>query len=226
MRCAALVALLAMSVGAACERHATPDERASVALPQTTAEPAPHLPPALDDLRTAHPDAAAAEGVPCGSDLDCESPLRCFDASCVFPPSMTGRVNEGMAYVAFDGEHLTDARYYLEVADERWEQTRGLMHRRSMVQDMGMIFDFGVDRPQSFWMRNTYIPLDMIFVTDAGVVDSFVEGAVPETDTPRASRGPARYVIELNEGEVARMGLRRGDPARIVRPEQAPPAPQ
>ena len=123
---------------------------------------------------------------------------------------MSGALTDDTPYVEFDGTRLSPARYHLEVADEGHELARGLMHRFSMVEDMGMIFIFDTEGPRSFWMRNTFIPLDMVFVTADGVVDSFVENAAPRTDTPRPSDGDARYVIELNAGEVARMGLEPG----------------
>jgi uncharacterized membrane protein (UPF0127 family) len=89
---------------------------------------------------------------------------------------------------------------------------------------MGMIFIFDTDSLRSFWMRNTYLALDMVFVTSEGVVDSFVENAEPRTDTPRRSAGPARFVIELNAGEVARMGLEAGSTVVLegLAPEASP----
>lgn len=173
--------------------------------------PAPaHDAPSVDSLREAHPDAVSDEGSACADDRDCASPLRCLDSACFWPAAMTGEVDESTPYVEFVGERRERTRYYLEVAAEPWETTRGLMHRNSMVEDMGMVFVFDRDSRRTFWMRNTYIPLDMVFVTDAGLVDSFVENAEPRTETTRPSDGPARFVVELNAGEVARMGLQPG----------------
>ncbi len=209
---AATLATAVVATSAACERHATPESVTDV-LPSAT--PPEHNAPSVDALREAHAEAAASEGISCRDDRDCASPLRCADATCLFPDAMTGNVGDATPYVEFAGSRLPSVRYYLEVADESWESTRGLMHRHSMVEDMGMVFDFGADSPRQFWMRNTYIPLDMVFVTDAGVVDSFVQNATPQTDTGRSSAGPARYVVELNAGEVARMGLEAGSPVRF-----------
>lgn len=192
-----------------CDRAATVTTQ-PVDVVEVTAQPPSHAAPSLDDIRTAHEFAVVEEGTSCTTDLDCLSPLRCIDAGCLWPDSMTGTVAEGMPYVEFEGTRLESTRYYLEVADETHELTRGLMHRFSMVEDMGMIFIFGSESPRSFWMRNTYLPLDMVFVTSGGVVDSFVENAEPRTDSPRRSAGPALFVIELNAGEVARMGLQAG----------------
>ncbi len=192
-----------------CDRAATVTTQ-PVDVAEVSAEPPAHETPSRDDLRAAHEFAASEEGASCANDRDCTSPLRCIDAGCLWPPSMTGSVADDMPYVEFTGTRLESTRYYLEVADESHELSRGLMHRFSMVEDMGMIFIFDTDSARSFWMRNTYLSLDMVFVTSEGVVDSFVENAEPRTDSPRRSDGPARFVIELNAGEVARMGLESG----------------
>jgi uncharacterized membrane protein (UPF0127 family) len=213
MRSAAGVLLFAAL--AACEKapHVTPD--AAPESVQQAAAPPPHDPPTIDALRAAH-DVGDSEGATCTTDRACAPPLRCLDAQCAFPPAMTGRGADAAPRVTFAGERLAEATYYLEVADDPDEQSRGLMFRRSMVGDAGMIFMFDRDAPRSFWMRNTLISLDMIFVTSEGIVDSAIEGASPQTDTPRPSVGPARYVIELNAGEVARMGLRAGSRVRFA----------
>lgn len=202
----------ALVLAGACDRvesQTTPDAATDIS-------PAAHEPLSTDELRELHVFAADDEGVPCADDRGCASPLRCIDATCLWPAAMTGAIGDDTPYVEFTGTNLETARYYLEVADEAHELARGLMHRHEMVDDMGMIFMFDQDAPRSFWMRNTFIPLDMIFVTSEGVVDSFVEDAEPRTDTPRRSAGDARYVIELDAGEVARIGLRAGSVARIV----------
>lgn len=198
---------------ASCDRVAEADTGADA--DGTEAPAPPHEAPTLDALRAAHDFAAPGEGAACSDDRDCDSPLRCIDATCLFPPAMTGVLSDPMPYVEFEGTRRASTRYYLELASQPWETARGLMHRHSMVPDMGMLFVFERDAPRTFWMRETYIPLDMIFVTDAGVVDSFVENAAPQTDTTRASAGPARFVVELNAGEVSRMGLRAGTPVRF-----------
>lgn len=213
MRLLLLPLLLAF---AACDRVATADTGLDDIAEGTDHGAPSHDTVGIDQLRDDHDFAAADEGSACTTDRDCASPLRCIDAACFWPPSMTGEVDDSTPYVEFDGTRRPTTRYYLEVADEPWEITRGLMHRNTMVEDMGMVFVFERDAPRSFWMRNTFIPLDMVFVTDAGIVDSFVEDATPRTDTPRPSDGPARFVIELNAGEVARMGLEPGARASIV----------
>lgn len=198
--------LVAFAMGG-CERQNASETTVADVVEAT---PPTHDAPSIQTLRDTHAFATANEGGMCSSDADCDAPLRCFDATCVWPPSMTGDIVEGMPSVTFAGDRLTQVTYYLEWVDEPEQMARGLMFRNSMVEDMGMIFDFREDGARQFWMRNTLLPLDMIFVNDALEVVSFIENATPQTDTPRRSEGPARYVIELKAGEVARIGLQPG----------------
>ena len=107
---------------------------------------------------------------------------------------------------------LTDARpsWSVELADEPAEQSRGLMFRRSMTPMTGMLFDFGRTEPVSMWMRNTFIPLDMVFICADGTVSRVAANTVPETDTVVPSGEDVRYVLEINAGEAAKHGIARG----------------
>ena len=111
------------------------------------------------------------------------------------------------------GEH----RFLVEVADTDRERELGLMCRRSLAADRGMLFDFGHERPDAaFWMRNTLIPLDIIYIRRDGVVRSIVRNARPLDETPRPAGGPILGVLELAGGRAAQIGLQPGD--RIVFP--------
>ena len=79
-----------------------------------------------------------------------------------------------------------------------------------MSDQWGMVFIYPRDRALSFWMRNTLIPLDMIFINTAGKVTGVVHNAEPRTDTPRTDGGPARYVVEVNAGLAAKYGIETG----------------
>lgn len=97
----------------------------------------------------------------------------------------------------------------LALSDAQMEQ--GLMFRRSLAADAGMLFDFKTPTSVTMWMKNTLIPLDMLFLDEHGRIIDIHERAVPlSTDIIAGSR-PARYVIELNGGTAARLGIRRGD---------------
>jgi uncharacterized membrane protein (UPF0127 family) len=102
--------------------------------------------------------------------------------------------------------------FEVEIADDPAERARGLMFRRSMAPERGMLFDFGSDQPVSFWMRNTYIPLDMIFIRADGSVDSIAERTTPLSERSVRSKGPVRYVLEINAGLSRQLGIRAGDP--------------
>jgi hypothetical protein len=122
---------------------------------------------------------------------------------------MTGRATGGTAAVEVMGAG-GGARFDLEVADQSWEEMRGLMFRREMAKGWGMVFVFADEAPRSFWMKNTLMPLDMVFVRADGVVDSVVASAEPLTLTPRRSTGPAKYVVELASGVAATAGIVAG----------------
>lgn len=100
----------------------------------------------------------------------------------------------------------------VELAVNPDQRAQGLMYRRMMAADAGMLFDFGA-RPQraSMWMKNTFIPLDMLFIAGNGRIESIVERTVPHSLETVSSRGPVRAVLELNGGTVARLGIAPGD---------------
>lgn len=101
-------------------------------------------------------------------------------------------------------------RYVAEVARTPEQQARGLMYRRTMPRNVGMLFPFPQPRAASFWMMNTYLPLDIIFVSPQGRVLNVGEG-VPLSTATVESTGPASAVLELNRGESKRIGLAPGD---------------
>jgi len=107
-------------------------------------------------------------------------------------------------------------RYHfaVELALTPPEQARGLMHRESMAPDAGMLFVFDPPRPASFWMRNTLISLDMLFIGADGRIVNIAERTPPQTDHPHRSAGPVRAVLEINGGLSDLLGIAPGD--RVV----------
>ncbi len=101
-------------------------------------------------------------------------------------------------------------RYMVDVAASPDQQECGLMYRQQMPRDAGMIFPFSPPRSASFWMENTVLPLDLVFVSAKNRVISIGNG-VPYSRNLIDSGGIAAAVIELNAGEAARIGLRPGD---------------
>jgi uncharacterized membrane protein (UPF0127 family) len=108
--------------------------------------------------------------------------------------------------------------FSLEVADTPKKQQLGLMHRKSMPQDRGMIFVFPDEQERSFWMKNTLIPLDIIYMDAGGKVVS-VKQMKPLDETSVPSDGPAKYAVELNQGAAKRAGVAAGDVLTV--PEEA-----
>lgn len=102
-------------------------------------------------------------------------------------------------------------RFSIELALSAEEQQQGLMFRRSLPADAGMLFDFGETRPASFWMKNTLIPLDMLFIAADGRVADIHERAVPLSEASIVSKVPVRAVLEVNGGTVSRLGIKPGD---------------
>ena len=97
--------------------------------------------------------------------------------------------------------------FNVEVARTDEEQDRGLMFRTSLPADGGMIFPFQKPRIGSFWMKNTLIPLDMIFIRADGSIDRIAENTIPESLEPVVSGGEVSAVLELAGGTAARLGI-------------------
>lgn len=121
---------------------------------------------------------------------------------------------------------LGGQRYAIEIADDDAERARGLMYRDAMDPNRGMLFIHEVEEPQAYWMKNTKIPLDILYFDDGRKLVS------QQRDIPPCSLGdgcpsypsnvPARYVLELNAGEAARLKLQDG--AQITFGPGIPPA--
>ena len=107
-------------------------------------------------------------------------------------------------------------RFKVELAETPAQMTQGLMFRTSLAPDAGMLFDYRRPTPATMWMRNTLIPLDMLFVDAQGRIVNIHERAVPQSLDVIAAAEPVRAVIELNGGTAARLGIEPGD--RVVHP--------
>jgi uncharacterized protein len=93
-----------------------------------------------------------------------------------------------------------------------WPQkSRGLMFRKEMPLDQGMLLDYDPPTEASIWMRNTLIGLDIVFISADGTIESIFLGAKPHDETPMPSKGPVRAVLELNAGVTRLLGIQPGD---------------
>lgn len=100
--------------------------------------------------------------------------------------------------------------FNIEIADDAAKRSAGLMHRQSMPDDRGMLFIFEETRPVSFWMKNTPMALDLLFIAEDGRIVSVLAGE-PFSPTVISPGEPARYVLELKAGTAEREGVTEGD---------------
>lgn len=105
-------------------------------------------------------------------------------------------------------------RFSVEIADDDAERSKGLMLRRKMLPTHGMLFDFRQVAPVAMWMKNTYLPLDMIFVRPDGTVARIARKTEPLSTEIISSYVPVSHVLELNAGMAAQIGLKKGDVIR------------
>ncbi|WP_226782615.1 DUF192 domain-containing protein [Oceaniglobus trochenteri] len=106
------------------------------------------------------------------------------------------------------------ARFTVELADDASERAQGLMHRTEMPRSKGMLFVYEKPQRASFWMRNTLIPLDMIFLDRTGTVTRVHENAVPLDETPIPGGEDVLLVLEVNGGLAGRLGIAPGSQLR------------
>jgi hypothetical protein len=114
---------------------------------------------------------------------------------------------EPLEIVTASGRHM----FAIEVMRTDEERGRGLMFRRFMPADRGMLFDFKTEQPVLMWMKNTYIPLDMIFMSRNGTVTHVAANTEPMSERTISSGPPAFAVLEVNAGVAAKIGLKPGD---------------
>ncbi len=107
-------------------------------------------------------------------------------------------------------ENIAD--FDIEIAKTSYEQETGLMYRKSMESNQGMLFIYPNERPRyGFYMKNTFIPLDLIYINSKNKIVDFNENTEPFNETPLPSEVPAKYVLEVNAGTVEKLGLQLGD---------------
>jgi len=127
----------------------------------------------------------------------------------------------GMARALDPGELVIETpngahRFTVELAATPGERARGLMYRQSMQPDHGMLFDFQTEQPVAFWMKDTPLPLDMLFIDGKGIVLQIAEDAEPYSEAPIPSEQPVRAVLELNAGISRKLGITPG--AKVEHP--------
>ncbi len=111
------------------------------------------------------------------------------------------RIDSGTGFHAFK----------VEVMRTPPERARGLMHRKNLARDHGMLFDFGGEVRAQMWMKNTFIPLDMLFIKSDGTISNIAHDTVPHSTEVLSSREHVRYVLEINAGLSEQLGIEPGD---------------
>ncbi|MFN0062472.1 MAG: DUF192 domain-containing protein [Myxococcaceae bacterium] len=145
-----------------------------------------------------------------GKDAGAHVPVQTDPAAESFQPPPLAHVRVELAD-AFGGVAVVDA----EVVDTEPLRRRGLMWRRSLAEGKGMLFVFPAPAAQGFWMKNTFIPLDMIFIDATQRVVGVVENAQPHSLVSRGVPTPSLYVLEVAAGFASRRGIRRGAKVRF-----------
>ena len=126
------------------------------------------------------------------------------------------------ASISFEESPLTIAadddrfEFQVEMAVSPAQRRQGLMFRESLEEDRGMLFDFGQPQQATMWMRNTYVPLDMLFIDEHGRITQIAADAQPLSDAVIASRERVRAVLELRGGISAKLGIKPGE--RVIHP--------
>ena len=104
-----------------------------------------------------------------------------------------------------------DHAFTVEVVDTNESRQKGLMFRQSLAPDAGMLFDFKQSGAVSFWMMNTFIPLDMLFIRADGTIANIHVNARPHDPTGIPSEGPVQFVLEIPGGRSVELGIKAGD---------------
>jgi len=149
-------------------------------------------------------------GAPCVIDAGCPGYLRCLAQACAVPPAITGITTPDTPRVVFDLADGRTATVRVEIVDDRRERARGMMFRDRFADGWGMLFLFPKEEVHRFWMKNTYISLDMVFLGADGTVCGIVRRAKPLDLGGRGVRRPSRDVLELPGGEARRLGVEVG----------------
>jgi uncharacterized protein len=127
----------------------------------------------------------------------------------IVPPAFARMQQDRLRIVSsVDGK---EHEFTIEVAATEKEKALGLMFRTGLHDDQGMLFPYAVERQLEMWMRNTYIPLDMLFIRADGVITRIEKSAEPLSDRVISSESPVLAVLEIPGGAADRLGIRAGD---------------
>ena len=139
----------------------------------------------------------------------CVAPLTCVSGQCIVPASQTGHTNEAVGELRFDRGNGPQS-ILVEIANDDFERSKGLMCRIDVLQNWGMLFFMPDIRVHRFWMKNTLLALDMLFIDENWTVVGLLTDVPPLNLTGRGIQTPSQYILELKAGEAERLGLFTG----------------
>jgi hypothetical protein len=120
--------------------------------------------------------------------------------------------------VVIDGSGGKKVEVRVEVADDPFERTRGLMYRKALGEDRGMLFVFPREQPLTFWMKNTLIPLSIAYIDSRGRLTDILDMKALDDEPPHyVSSEPVQYALEVNRGFFEERGVKIGDHAELPR---------
>lgn len=181
----------------------------AVACSRTPPEPQP-IATTTPSVTPAHEPATTTSAARCLAPLASAAPaIPAVAKAPACPPDPEGPQHLPLAAVAFPDAPGTP-RVEVEIAKTPHDVERGLMYRTSMPEEHGMLFRLDERREHTFWMHNTCLPLDMLFVDEDGVIVGIVESAEPLTETTRSVGCPSRFVLEMVAGWARRHSVKPG----------------
>ncbi|MBO4349592.1 MAG: DUF192 domain-containing protein [Proteobacteria bacterium] len=146
----------------------------------------------------------------CTHTRECTAPLACFGGQCIVPPAITGKIEPETPELKFTTKTGTGS-VRVEIENDEYLMSRGMMMRRYCQPGWGMLFAYPEEGKRAFWMHNTYIALDMVFIRADGSVSNVVSNAEPLNDVPRyLSTDRVKYVLELPAGDAGKYGIVSG----------------
>ena len=103
----------------------------------------------------------------------------------------------------------------VEIADTQEEREKGLMFRTNLDDNKGMLFIFSKPDFANFWMKNTFLSLDILFISEDNIIEGFVKGTVPLNEKIHISETKVKYILEINSGLIDKIGIKLGDEVKI-----------
>jgi len=198
-------------LGCACNR--TEEPAAPLAVETGTTKPAVTATPApVEPTAAAAPSASATPSPACTVPFGEPAPIAAKAQQC--PADPTGNLKLPSGKITFQ-DAPGAPQVEVELARDDASRERGLMYRTSMPRNHGMLFSWDDERVRNFWMHNTCIPLDMLYVTKEGVIAGILEQVPTLNDAPRGIKCPVAHVLELNAGWARAHGLAPGMKLKI-----------